>query len=397
VPTSTTSASIEIDVPVETVFALICDLERFMRVVPAIDRVVIRDVYTSDDGAITCYAWTAGTAIGPLRAQMRGSSTREQLVPNRHLVYRHAMGLHTVEELTVEPTETGARLRFTGSVASPIPGLDRLWVLAATKGKGHLYYVELVLAAIKRELEAGHDKDQPAEQQASDPPLTAVGRLMKKAFSVPSGPLGWISTRALVPLLVGPVYQDTADALQLGPEDELLDVGCGSGAFLARHANHVRRVAGIDLSQLQTELARRALGDRIAAGTADIVTGDAASLPWPDGSFTVVTSMESFAVFPDPEAVLAEMLRVLRPGGRAVLNIGEAVPAGTPTQRRWGLLWLWADDEVQAMVERAGFTDVSMHYTAAWGDDPMSRFVMRLMDRLGAEARDLRFVSATKQ
>jgi ubiquinone/menaquinone biosynthesis C-methylase UbiE len=119
---------------------------------------------------------------------------------------------------------------------------------------------------------------------------------------------GWISTRALMPLIVGSVYQDTADALQLRPgDDELLDVGCGSGAFLARHASQVRRVAGIDLSDLQIELARRNLGDRIAAGTADIVTGDAAALPWPDGTFTVVTSMETFAAFPDPEQVLAEM------------------------------------------------------------------------------------------
>ena len=200
-----------------------------------------------------------------------------------------------------------------------------------------------------------------------------------------------------MPLIGGSVYQDMADALQLRPDDELLDVGCGSGAFLARHARHVHRVAGIDLSDLQIELARRNLGDRITAGTADIVHGDAAALPWPDDTFTVVTSMETFAGFPDPEQVLAEMYRVLRPGGRVVLNIGEAVPAGTPTQRRWGLLWLWADDTVQRMVEQAGFTDVTMQYTPAWGDDPISKATMKLMDRLGAETRDLRSVSATKQ
>lgn len=124
------------------------------------------------------------------------------------------------------------------------------------------------------------------------------------------------SVRALVPLIVGSVYQDMADALELRPDDELLDVGCGSGAFLARRANSVHRVAGIDLSDLQIELARRNLGDRFAAGTADIVKGDAAALPWPDDTFTVVTSMESFAGFPDPAQVLAEMFRVLRPGGQ---------------------------------------------------------------------------------
>ena len=72
------------------------------------------------------------------------------------------------------------------------------------------------------------------------------------------------------------------------------------------------------------------------------------------------------------------------------------MPAGTPTRRRWGLMWLWADDEVQRMVQQAGFTNASMRYTAAWGDDPISKLFMRLMDRLGAQTRDLRFVSATK-
>ncbi len=50
--TSTARGSIEIDVPVETVFALVSDLERFKRAVPAIDRVAIRDVATSDDGRL---------------------------------------------------------------------------------------------------------------------------------------------------------------------------------------------------------------------------------------------------------------------------------------------------------------------------------------------------------
>jgi hypothetical protein len=54
---------------------------------------------------------------------------------------------------------------------------------------------------------------------------------MNQAFGMPSGPLGWISTRALMPLIGGSMYQDMADALHLRADDELLDVGCGSGAF----------------------------------------------------------------------------------------------------------------------------------------------------------------------
>jgi SAM-dependent methyltransferase len=134
-----------------------------------------------------------------------------------------------------------------------------------------------------------------------------------------------------------PLYHGIATRLALGPDDELLDVACGEGAFLTEYAAHVGRVAGLDLSEPKMRLARRRLAERIAAGTAEVVEGDAGSLPWGDDHFSVVTSMDAFTLFPDPERVLAEICRVLRPGGRAVMQLGWRIPDGTETHKRWGM------------------------------------------------------------
>ncbi len=185
---------------------------------------------------------------------------------------------------------------------------------------------------------------------------------------LPSGPLGRVSSTWVMPRMHGPIYPVMGEALNLRPEDELLEIACGSGVFLAQQAAHVRRIAGLDLSDIQVDLARQRLAGRIDAGTAEVVRGDAAALPWPDDSFTVVTCMGSFEGFQDPELVLAEVLRVLRPGGRAVLNIGEQVPPGTQTRQVLGGVWIWSEDDVRRMVEQAGFTDVSLWYADASGD-----------------------------
>jgi ubiquinone/menaquinone biosynthesis C-methylase UbiE len=227
-------------------------------------------------------------------------------------------------------------------------------------------------------------------------PRAAAGRALRRAAwdwaGLPSGPLGWVSSRTV--LASAPVvYQKVGDACQLRADDELLDVGCGSGGFLAQQAEHVERVAGIDLSEIQVDLARRRLGERIAAGTAEIVRGDAGALPWPDGSFTVVTCMQVFEMFPDPQRVLAEVLRVLRPGGRAVLNIGERVDPGTQTHRMLGEFWVWAEDDVRRVVEQAGFTDVTTQYVAWAGDNPVEKLFGRLVGPIGG---DLRLVSGLK-
>jgi SAM-dependent methyltransferase len=125
----------------------------------------------------------------------------------------------------------------------------------------------------------------------------------------------------------------------------------------------VGHVAGVDLSEPKVGLARRRLADRIAAGTVEVVQGDAGALPWEDDRFTVVACIDAFPFFPDPGRALAEMCRVLRPGGRAVIDMNPRVPEGTEShllRGPGGQLWAWNDADVRRMTASAGFDDIAI-------------------------------------
>ena len=209
---------------------------------------------------------------------------------------------------------------------------------------------------------------------------------------VPSGPLGWVNSHWMMPRLHGPIYPLMAEVLELRSEDELLEVACGSGAFLAHHAAHVSYIAGLDLSDLQIDLARRRLAERISAGTAEIVKGDAGELPWEAERFSVVTCMGSMEAFPEPSRALAEMFRVLRPGGRAVLEMGWRVPEGTASHQAFGGMWIWNEADARRLVEDAGFDDVSVSYDDVRGE---WRGPVGLLNRL-MTLEGMRIVRGTK-
>lgn len=181
-------------------------------------------------------------------------------------------------------------------------------------------------------------------------------------FGVPSGLPGRLGVR-MMPRSSRSFHNAIAAELDLQPEDELLDIGCGSATLFVEHAGHVRYVAGLDASELQLEMARRRLAERIAAGTAEIVQGDADHLPWEVGRFSVATSINAVKFFPDPLAALREMHRVLRPGGRMAVTLGESGEAPTGATEgvvdKWGQ-WQWTDDAAQRLVEEAGFTEVTV-------------------------------------
>jgi SAM-dependent methyltransferase len=133
------------------------------------------------------------------------------------------------------------------------------------------------------------------------------------------GRLGRVYARYYAPLATW-LYAAYAKGLDLQPEDEVLDVACGSGVFLARHARHVRRIAGLDRSQAMIDQARRENAQRVADGSAEFVVGDVTALPWEDDTFTVVTSNDVNCYEAKAPAAVKEMYRVLKPGGRAVIG-----------------------------------------------------------------------------
>jgi SAM-dependent methyltransferase len=101
--------------------------------------------------------------------------------------------------------------------------------------------------------------------------------------------------------------------LRVDHGDRLLDMACGAGLAIELATLRGASCAGIDASHRLAAIAR----DRTPR--ADVQVGDMARLPWPDADFDVVTSFRG--IWGTTEAAVAELVRVLRPGGRAGLTV----------------------------------------------------------------------------
>jgi SAM-dependent methyltransferase len=131
-------------------------------------------------------------------------------------------------------------------------------------------------------------------------------------------------TRQAIPFSTSPSIKDEI-ALNLliqasgaGPGDTVLDVACGPGLVVCAFARVVAHATGIDITPAMLDRARQLQGEK---GLTNVTwkLGDVTSLPFPDGSFSIVTSRFAFHHILDPFQVLGEMKRVCKPGGRVVV------------------------------------------------------------------------------
>ena len=117
----------------------------------------------------------------------------------------------------------------------------------------------------------------------------------------------------------------------LGPGERVVDIGCGAGVdslIAARMVGSQGQVIGVDMTPAMLAKARRAAAE---GGFANVTfcAGYGEALPVPDGWADVVISNGVLNLLPDKAAALAEMARVLRPGGRLQLGdilVQKAVP-----------------------------------------------------------------------
>ena len=157
------------------------------------------------------------------------------------------------------------------------------------------------------------------------------------------------------------------DRLGLRAGERVLDVGCGAG----RHSFEMyRRGADVvaldqDADELATVsewfAAMREEGSVPEGAEADVKQGDALALPYPDGEFDRVVAAEVLEHIPDDDGAIAEVVRVLRPGG----TLAVTVPRWLPEKVCWALsdeyhevegghVRIYRGDELAAKLERAG-------------------------------------------
>ncbi|HEY5434754.1 MAG TPA: class I SAM-dependent methyltransferase [Candidatus Limnocylindrales bacterium] len=136
-------------------------------------------------------------------------------------------------------------------------------------------------------------------------------------------------------LLLGSFYASVAaDVATAAPNGgRVLDVGCGPGHLANRLArDHGLEVTGLDLDPMMIERARaNAVQMAIAERRPTFVVGGVDALPFPDASFDLVVSTLSMHHWADATAGQAEIGRVLRPGGRAL--IWDIRPGVVPLHR----------------------------------------------------------------
>jgi arsenite methyltransferase len=153
-------------------------------------------------------------------------------------------------------------------------------------------------------------------------------------------------------------WQHPVEWLNIPPGGTALDVGCGPGtvtASLARAAGPDGLALGVDISEPMLARAVRAeSGPQVG-----FLRADAQRLPLRDDTVDAVVSIAVLQLIPEPAAALAEIARVLRPGGRLAVMV--------PTAGRAARLWrklpnagahVFDDDELGDILEDVGFVSV---------------------------------------
>ena len=149
----------------------------------------------------------------------------------------------------------------------------------------------------------------------------------KEQFSKPLGAAG----REVMQLMNEhhvPLWNAALEHLPKAMDGSVLDVGCGGGGFLRKLSERYpyAMLFGIDLSEDAVRMTSEVDSDLVESGSLELAVGSVDGLPYDDGAFDMATAIETYFFWPDQGKGIAEMSRVLSPGG--VLMVASELRLG---------------------------------------------------------------------
>lgn len=195
--------------------------------------------------------------------------------------------------------------------------------------------------------------------------------------------------------------QDTALRV-VRPGARLLDVGCGRGAVATLLSDRFDEVHGVDTDEQALAVAAER---GVAVAQVDL---DREPLPFEDGSFDAVVSLDVIEHVLDPAVFVRELARVLRPGGNVYLatpNVRFAgylralvlegrFPLTSSDPRGWqgGHIHFFTNDDLETLLRESGFHEVVQHGSASASSRTTLRY--RVLARLLGARREREFLMA---
>ena len=163
----------------------------------------------------------------------------------------------------------------------------------------------------------------------------------------------------------------------------ILDVATGTGRvplIMARNAAFAGHVIGLDASRQMLKVARKKVAAERFEEYISLSRGDAQDLPYSDDSFDVVACLEALEFLPGQRAALAEMVRVLRPGGLLLVSIR--------IDTRWMPTRTWSEARMRRELAAMKLRDARV---AIWQEDYSQVFARKAgeSEPIGAACREL--------
>ena len=154
-------------------------------------------------------------------------------------------------------------------------------------------------------------------------------------------------------------------SVQIKEESQILDIGCGGGANIARLLQHAPkgRVQGIDYSPVSVEKSKKVNAKAIAEGRCQVQEANVAQLPFEESTFDLITAFETIYFWPDIEHCFSEVKKALKPGGQFVIvNEDDGLSGNNETwEKLIEGMHTYTPEEIRLHLANAGFHDININ------------------------------------